>query len=133
MENIINVTGVHTTKFINGRKGKFRTVVKVRGGFMSVGDVEQTDYIEKDPTHILQSYQPKALQTVEFKPDDSPYWLTVFARTGKKVYLIDEDFLKHMTVGTVNSYLADTTLHNQSQYKAVNAKTWASKAFTFNK
>jgi hypothetical protein len=32
------------------------------------------------------------------------HWLTVFARKGKKVVVIDEEILKGLTVGTINSY-----------------------------
>lgn len=133
MENIINVTGIQTTDFIQGRKGQYRTIVKVRGGFYSSGDVQMTECIEKDPSIILQSYKPKALHTVEFKPEGGNYWLTVFARSGKKVQLLDKEIMEKLTVGTINSYFPQTQLHDHNQYKAVNAKTWADKAFTQNK
>ncbi len=133
MEQIINTTGVPTTDYINDRKGDYRVIVKTRGGMLSVGDVEMRDYLKENPTAILQSYKPKALQTVEFRPEGSKYWLTVFARTGKKIHTIDNDILRHITVGTINSYFLGTTIYNMSQYKAVGATSHASKAFTQNK
>ena len=100
---------------------------------MVVSDVEQSEAIKNDPSTILQMFKPKALQAVEFQPDDTKNWITVFARGGKKVHTIDNDILRHITVGTINSYFFDTTIYNMSQYKAVGAKTWADKAFTQNK
>jgi len=132
MEQVINTTGVPTTDYINGRKGDYRVVVKTRGGMLSVGDVEMRDYLKDNPTAILQSYKPKALQTVEFRPDGGKYWLTVFARTGKKIHTIDNEFLRHITVGTINSDFSKTTIHDQRQYNTVGATTHASKAFTQN-
>ncbi len=128
MEQIINTTGVPTTDYINDRKGDYRVVVKTRGGILSVGDVDHID-----PRDILSSFKPKALQTVEFRPEGGTYWLTVFARTGKKIHTIDNEFLRHITVGTINSYFLETTIYDQRQYMAVGATSHASKAFTQNK
>jgi hypothetical protein len=40
--------------------------------------------------------------------------------------------LAEMTVGDINQDLSNTALYNQYQYQAVNAKTWACKAYVMN-
>jgi hypothetical protein len=37
-----------------------------------------------------------------------------------------------MTVGDINGLYSNSNLYDQAQYKAVNAKTWADKAFVIN-
>ena len=63
--------------------------------------------------------------------DIGEYDFTVFARAGKKVW-IEEDMLAQITVGDINQDLYNTALYNQFQYQAVNAKTWADKAYVMN-
>jgi hypothetical protein len=58
--------------------------------------------------------------------------MTVFARKGTKVILLDERIAEDVTVGTVNSLFYNTNLMDHNQYKAVNAKTWADKVFVMN-
>ena len=77
-------------------------------------------------------FKKGALQTTEVQIEGSDYWFTVFARAGKKVYLIDEAILEDLTVGTINAYFNNTNLYNQAQYNEVNAATWASKAYVMN-
>jgi hypothetical protein len=55
----------------------------------------------------------------------------VYARVGKKVW-IAKDMLSQLEVGDINQSLSDTALYSQEQYKAVNAKSWASKAYVMN-
>jgi hypothetical protein len=55
----------------------------------------------------------------------------VFARSGKKVW-VAEEMLADFTVGDINQDLSNTALYNQYQYQAVNAKTWACKAYVMN-
>jgi hypothetical protein len=69
---------------------------------------------------------------VEFQAEGSKYWLTVFARVGKKIKLVDTEILKGLEVGTINQLWSNTELYSQSQYSSVNAKTWASKAYVMN-
>jgi hypothetical protein len=57
--------------------------------------------------------------------------ITVYARTGKKVWIV-KDMLKELTVGDINQSLSDTSLYSQEQYKAVNARSWVSKAYMMN-
>ena len=114
-------------------KGKFRSVVKTKLGF-SVVDARSFDNerMVKYPESIISGYKKGTLQTVEFCPDGSDFYLTVFARVGKKVNLIDESIMAALTVGTINSMYYNTNLYSQEQYQAVNSKTWASKAYVMN-
>jgi hypothetical protein len=128
MSNIINISGLHTANFINGRSGNFRAIVKVKAGFHT--NVENEYW--KDVMSVFNGFKKGALQTIEFKPEGSNNWLTVFAMKGKNVILIDEEILKNVKVGDINSAFLNTNLYNQDQYKAVNAKTWACNAYVMN-
>jgi hypothetical protein len=134
MKNIINTTDIKTVNFIGGRKGQFRVIVKSRGGFMITVDsrYNQDEYYSKNPASILSEYQKGAIQTIQFKAEGTDHWLTVFARSGKKVFFIDEDMLRNVTVGVINSFFLNTNLYNQNQYQAVNAKSWACMAYVMN-
>ena len=113
--------------------GKFRFVVKTKLG-MTVVDSRDFDNerLMKYPEALISGYKRGALQTVQFCPEGSDYYLTVFSRTGKNVKLVDESILANLTVGTINGMYDNTNLYNSNQYRAVNSKTWASKAFTMN-
>ena len=113
--------------------GEFRMVVKTKLG-MTVCDARDFDNprIKENPEMAISGYKRGALQTVQFKPEGSSFWLTVFSRTGKKVKLIDESILANLTVGTINGMFDNTNLMDMSQYKLVGASSWASKAFTQN-
>ena len=113
--------------------GKFRFVVKTNLG-MTVVDSRDFDNerLMKYPDALISGYKRGTLQTVQFCPEGSDYYLTVFSRTGKKVKLVDESILANLTVGTINGMYDNTNLFNSYQYRAVNSKTWASKAFVMN-
>ena len=115
------------------KEGKFRMVVKTKLG-MTVCDARDFDNprIMANPECAISGYKKGHLQTVQFNPAGTDYWLTVFSRTGKKVKLIDESILVNLTVGTINSMFYNTNLYNYAQYKAVNSSTWASYAFQNN-
>ena len=134
MKNLINIAGISTVDFIYGHTGEFRVIVKVQGGFVSCVDcrVEENERYSTDPSKILDTYKSGAIQTVEFKPAGTNHWLTVFARKGKTIVFIDESILENLEVGTINQLFLNTDLYNKKQYKAVNAKTWADKAFVMN-
>jgi len=125
--------------FINDRKGTFRAIVKVKAGFMTVVDDLgiEANWGRKDwnsVRDVFKGFKKGALQSIQFKPDgvDTAGWLTVFARTGNKVKLIDNELLASLEVGDINQDWSNTNLCNQNQYKAVNAKFWACKAFVKN-
>jgi hypothetical protein len=135
MKNLINTAKINTVNYLTDyTKGKFRFITKCRAGWMTVSDAREFDndiYI-KNPESLLTNFKKGALQTVEFCPEGGNYYLTVFARKGNKVALIDEAILANLTVGTINQLFYNTNLYNQDQYNVVNAKTWADRAYVAN-
>ena len=132
MTNLVNIAGIHTVNVLSAySKGKFRAITKCKAGFMTINDTKSWDneYHMDHPESIITAYRKGALQTVEFCPDGSDYYCTIFARKGNKIVLIDETILSHLTVGTINQLYYNTNLYNQSQYSAVGAKTWADRAY----
>ena len=113
--------------------GEFRMVVKTRLG-MTVCDARsfENPRICANPEMAISGYKAGALQTVQFKPEGSDFWLTVFSRTGKRVKLIDEAILAKLTVGTINGMYSNTNLMDMQQYKLVGSTSWASMAFVEN-
>ena len=79
---------------------------------------------------MFRNYKLKHLHSIAYVTKDG-YAITVYARTGKKVW-INSQILSEITVGDINQDLYNTALYNQLQYKAVNAKSWASKAYVMN-
>ena len=113
--------------------GQFRMVVKTKLG-MTVCDTRDFDNprIMANPECAISGYKKGALQTVQFCPEGSDFYLTIFSRTGKKVKLIDESILANLTVGTINSMYSNTNLMDMEQYKSVGSTSWASMAFVQN-
>ena len=135
MTKVINtIQDIMTVNILdNSTKGEFRHIVKTRLG-MTCCDARDFDNprMLANPEMIIAGYKKGALQAVEFRPEGFNMWLKVFSRTGKKVKLIDKAIMKDLTVGLINSTFSNTNLMDMSQYKAVNAKTWADKAFVMN-
>lgn len=121
------VKGLSVVDFIQGRKGSYRAIVKVQAGFYSSVNCDN-----KSLASVVRRFKKGALQTVEFIPEGTTYPLTVFAKKGKNIVLADEALLQEMTVGDINGLYSNSNLCDQAQYKAVNAKTWADKAFVIN-
>jgi len=113
--------------------GQFRMVVKTKLG-MTVCDTRDFDNprIMANPECAISGYKKGVLQTVQFCPEGSDFYLTIFSRTGKKVKLIDESILANLTVGTINGMFPNTNLMDMAQYKLVGSKSWASMAFVQN-
>jgi|688.fasta_scaffold569559_1 hypothetical protein len=138
MKQIINTTGVHTTDTINnvttGKIVKVRFISKSRAGFMTIVDAKEWDIegYNDHPERLITGFKKGALQTVEVQFEGSDYYFNVFARQGKKIHMIDEAILADLTVGAINSLFLNTDLYRQTQYTAVNAATWASKAYVMN-
>jgi hypothetical protein len=110
-------------------EGKYRIISKCRAGFM-VSSLTTA----KSAMAVLRSCNKKAVQSIARIKDIEgigEYEFTVYARSGKKVW-IEEDMLAEVTVGDINQDLYNTALYNQYQYQAVNAKTWACKAYVMN-
>jgi hypothetical protein len=122
--------------FIDGQVGTFRAIVKVKAGFVTVVDDLgiQANWGKKQwnsAIDVFRSFKKGALQTIQFKADNSrgADWITVFAKVGTKVKVIDDSLLAALEVGDINQDWSNTNLYNQNQYQAVGAKTWADKAF----
>ena len=113
--------------------GQFRMVVKTKLG-MTVCDARDFDNprIMANPECAISGYKKGVLQTVQFCPEGSDFYLTIFSRTGKRVKLIDESILANLTVGTINGMYYNTNLMDMEQYKSVGSTSWASMAFVQN-
>jgi hypothetical protein len=120
-----NIKGLTVVDHIGQRKGIFQAIVKVPAGFLVT-----TDLGSDLPS--LNRWKKGALQTIQFLPEDGAVRMTVFAKKGNKVILLDKKIAEDVTVGTVNSLFYNTNLMDHNQYKAVNAKTWADKVFVMN-
>jgi hypothetical protein len=138
MANVINTTNIHMTDFIQDRPGQFRAIVKVKAGFFTIVDdlgIQsnwKTGAQWKRGINVFRNFQKGALHTIEFKAEGSDNWLTVFARSGKTIKLMDRQLFEDIEVGDINQCWYNTNLYSQNQYRAVNSKTWADKAFVMN-
>ncbi len=135
-QQIINLERINQVDFINGQAGQFRAVVKVQAGFLTVVDDLgiQNNWGRKQWTRaidVFRGFKKGALQTIQFKADNNrnDVWLTVFARKGNKIVLMDEQLFADMEVGDINQCWSNTNLYSQAQYNAVGAQPWADKAF----
>jgi hypothetical protein len=122
--------------YIQGRKGLYRAIVKTKGGLSVVDDLGIVAGWNKPQWNnalaVFSDFQKGALQTIEFLPEGSKNWFTVFSRSGNKINTIDSDMLINMTVGHINQDWSKSTLYNQAQYKAVGSKYWTCYAFRKN-
>ncbi len=136
--SFFNSERISAVDFIQGRQGQYRAIVKVQAGFMStVDDLGIASNWEsgarwKNALSVFKSFKKGALQTIEFKADGTNTWLTVFARVGNKVKLMDESMFMTMCVGDINQDWSNTNLYSQTNYSLAGAKTWADLAFVPN-
>jgi len=135
-EVIVIERSISRTDFIKG-EGTYRAIVKVQAGFMTtVDDLGiQANWGKKQwnkGIDVFRNFKKGALQSIQFQPEGSNNWLTVFAKVGTKIKLIDNAILSEITVGDINGSWYNTNLYNQTQYQAVGAKTWADKAYVKN-
>ena len=109
-------------------KGKYRIITKCQAGFLVTSVIETSSAL-----NALRSYKPKSLQSIAriMESMGGEYDVTVFARSGKKVW-ITEEMLSDICVGDINNGYQNTALYNQFQYSAVKATSWASKAYVMN-
>ena len=77
----------------------------------------------------FRSYLQKGLQTIQFNPEGSESWFTVFARKGKNVCSMDEELFMTMKVGDINQDWSRTNLYSQTNYRIAGANTWDDYAF----
>lgn len=135
---IFNAEKINQVDFINGSNGQFRAVVKVQAGFFTVVDdlgiqcKWESGAQWKSAIQVFRSFKKGALQTIEFKAEGSDNWLTVFAKKGNKVVLMDTELFLTMRVGDINQDWTNTNLYSQANYASANAKTWADLAFIEN-
>ena len=132
MTNLVNIAGINTVDVLSlTTSGKFRFITKCRAGWMTIVDSRDYDngYHMTYPESVITRYKKGSLQTAEFQPEGSDIWLTIFARKGNKIVLIDKTILGNLTVGTINQLYSNTNIYNQDQYTAVGAKTWAHRAY----
>ena len=120
-----NIKGLSVVDYIGEDKGLFQAVIKVKAGFMVAYEIGSD-------LPCLNTWKKGALQTIQFRREGSPAWLTVFARKGNKIMVIDKTLAESLEVGTVNSLFYNTNLMDPIQYRSVNAKTWADKVFVMN-
>lgn len=138
MTQIINTTTISDVSYINDLPGQFRAIIKVSAGFMTVvNDLGITCKWDsgarwKRAIDVFRSFKKGALQTIEFKADDSETWYTVFAKAGTKIKIMDNQMFRDMEVGDINQNWSNTNLYDQTQYEYVNARSWADKAFVLN-
>ena len=138
MTKVINTTTISAADFIKGQKGEYRAIVKVQAGFMTVvNDLGiqcnwSTGSQWKRAIDVFRGFKKGALQTIQFKAEGSNTWLTVFAKAGNKIKLMDVQMFEDMEVGDINQNWSNTNLYDQKQYAMVNAKNWACKAFVKN-
>jgi hypothetical protein len=121
-----NIKGLQLVNFIQGRKGIYQVIVKTQAGFL-------TAYEVGSEMPSLNRWKKGALQTIQFQEQGAYGWLTVFARKGNKVVIMDEEIAQQLEVATVNQLFYNTNLMDQVQYRAVGARTWADKVFVENK
>ena len=122
---INTIKDLHITSMIGQSKGTFQAIVKVPAGYLVA-------YELGSELPSLNRWKKGALQTIQFQPEGSSHWLTVFARKGTKVIILDLKIAEALEVGTVNQLFYNTNLYDQGQYQAMKAKTWADKVFVIN-
>jgi putative heme degradation protein len=123
--------------FIQDRVGTYRAIVKVKAGFMvTVDDLGlQANWGKKQwnsARDVFRGFKRGALQSIQFQPEGTNSWLTVFAKVGTKIKLIDNALLASLEVGDINQDWSNSNLYSQTQYQAVGSKTWACKAYVKN-
>ena len=134
---IFNSERISQVSFIQGRKGEYRAIVKVQAGFMTVvNDLGiQANWGRQawnSAMDVFRGFKRGALQTIEFKAEGSETFITVFARSGNKIKLMDTEMFLAMEVGDINQDWSKTNLYSQTNYRMAGAKTWADKAFVTN-
>ena len=131
---IFNAERISQVDFIQGRKGEYRAIVRVQAGFMTVVEdhgirANWGRQSWNSAMDVFRGFKKGALQTIEFRAEGSETFITVFARSGNKIKLMDSDMFLAMEVGDINQDWSNTNLYSQTNYGLAGAKTWADKAF----
>ena len=122
---INTIKDLKVVSWIGDREGIFQAIIKVPAGFMSACELGSE-------LPSLNRWKKGTLQTIQFKAEGTNHWMTVFARKGTKVIILDLKIAEQLEVGTVNSLFYNTNLMDQGQYQSMRAKTWADKVFVIN-
>ena len=122
---INTIKGLNIVSMIGDNKGIFQAITKTPAGFMSACELGSE-------LPSLNRWKKGTLQTIQFKAEGTNHWMTVFAKKGTKIILLDQKIAETVEVGTINQLFYNTNLMDQAQYKAVKAKTWADKVFVLN-
>lgn len=122
---INTIQSLKIVSVIGDRKGCFQAITKTSAGYMVAHELGSE-------LPSLNRWKKGTLQTIQFKEGGTDYWLTVFARKGTKVIIMDLQLAEALEVGTVNQLFYNTNLYDQGQYEAMRAKTWADKVFLIN-
>ena len=122
---ISTIKGLNIVNMIGDRKGIFQAIVRVPAGFMSAYEIGSE-------LPSLNRWKKGALQTIQFKAEGATHWMTVFAKKGTKIIIMDEKIAEYLEVGTVNALFYNTNLMDHNQYKAVNARNWGHRVFVMN-
>jgi hypothetical protein len=123
---INTIKDLTVVNWIGDNKGIFQVIIKVPAGFMSAYEIGSE-------LPSLNRWKKGTLQSIQFKAEGIHHWMTVFAKKGTKVILMDQKIAETVEVGTINQLFSNTNLMDQAQYRAVHAKTWADKVFLLNK
>ena len=122
---INTIKDLKVVSWIGDREGIFQAIIKVPAGFKSACELGSE-------LPSLNRWKKGTLQTIQFKAEGTNHWMTVFARKGTKVIILDLKIAEQLEVGTVNSLFYNTNLMDQGQYQPMRAKTWADKVFLIN-
>ena len=136
-EVVVIDKSLNRTDYINNQEGEYRAIVKVQAGWMTVVDDLglQANWGKKQwnsARDVFRGFKRGALQSIQFQPEGTNSWLTVFAKVGTKIKLIDNALLASLEVGDINQNWSNSNLYSQAQYAAVVSKTWADKAYVKN-
>lgn len=125
---------LHTVDFLkNHSTGQFRFINKARSGYMSCFDARESDNERffSNFNWLFTSWKRNVIQSIEFKAPGSDYWLTVYAKKGKNVHLIDKRILNDLDFGTINYISAPGgNLYDYGHGQNTNPKaSWATRPF----
>ena len=108
-------------------EGTYTVVTKCQAGFPTISTVQAAS-----PYEVFRRYVKGAIMNISLVGEKG-FNFTMYARMGKKVWACPE-LLSEITIGDINDggVMYKTGLYSHDQYQAVNANTWADKAYVMN-
>jgi len=88
---IINMIGLKTVDYIQGRPGKYQAITWNKYTGMGLNNHPYA----KNASDVLRAYKKDVLQSIIFIPDTHDHPFTVFSRKGKKIMTIDVELINH--------------------------------------